>query len=173
MEEVEEVVKLSRNVKTDVESNLELRLRIESLLDRKSTCKRCCFQGLSSDQRQTEYVDVMNRSWDTVEKWSREMSKYDYVFPGWWDFLTSSWADGSFCSQLHVPRDRGRSRSSKTTHNSGGSSHYRQFARAVLTGMCSIRASLSTPGGTSLMLPCRSSRSRKVQTLLPGATCEA
>ena len=29
-------------------------------------------------------MDVLSRSWDTVEKRSREMSKYDYVFPGWW-----------------------------------------------------------------------------------------
>ena len=108
MEEVEEVVKPSRDVKTGVESNLELRLRIESLLDKKSTCKRCCFQGLSSDPRQTEYVDVLNGSWNTIKKLSREMSKYDYLFLGWWEFLQST-----TCS----------SRSSKPTYNSGDSSH--------------------------------------------------
>ena len=105
MKEVEEVIKPIKDVKTDVESNLELGSKIKLMLDKKLTCKecycvshlnlcsrnpkeilhkKCCFQDLSPDPRQTEYVDVLNRSWDTVEKRSREMSKYDYVFPGWW-----------------------------------------------------------------------------------------
>ena len=36
------------------------------------------------DQKQTEYTDVLDRGWDTFKKQSEEMSKYDYVFPGWW-----------------------------------------------------------------------------------------
>ena len=92
---VEKVVKPIKDVKTDVESNLELGSKITLLLDKGWTCKKCCFQDLSSDLRQTEYVDVLNRSWDTVEKRSREMSKYNYVLPGWWEFLTSSRAGGS------------------------------------------------------------------------------
>ena len=32
----------------------------------------------------------------------------------------------------------------KPTHNSGGSSHYRQIARAVYTGVCSFYAIIST-----------------------------
>ena len=124
MRKVEKVVKPIKDVKTDVESNLELGSKITLLLDKGLTCKKCCFQDLSSDPRQIEYVDVLNRSWDTVEKRSREMSKFDYVFPGWskfdyvfsgwWEFLIPSRADGSSFNQLHVPRDRARSRSSKT-----------------------------------------------------------
>ena len=84
MQEVEKVVKLIKDVKTDVEFNLKLGLKIKLWLDKKLTCKRCCFQGLSSDQRQTKYVDVLSGGWDTVEKRSREMNKFDCVFPGWW-----------------------------------------------------------------------------------------
>ena len=36
------------------------------------------------DQKQTEFADVLDRGWDTFKKQSEEMSKYDYVFPGWW-----------------------------------------------------------------------------------------
>ena len=36
------------------------------------------------DQKQTEYTDVLDRGWDTIKKQSKEMGKYDYVFPGWW-----------------------------------------------------------------------------------------
>ena len=85
---------------------MEVGSKTKLLLDEKLACKKYCFQDLSPDPRQTEYVDVLNGGWDTMEKRSREMSKYDYVFPGWSKFLTSSWAGGSFCSQLHVPRDR-------------------------------------------------------------------
>ena len=35
------------------------------------------------DQKQTEYANVLDRGWDTVKKQSKEMGKYDYVFPGW------------------------------------------------------------------------------------------
>ena len=112
------------------------------------------------DQKQTEYADILDRGWDTVKKQSKEMGKYDYVFPGcgvlrvflgWREFLTSFHAGGSFCSQLHVLQVRASFLgSSKPTINSGDSSHYRQFARAIYTGACSIHASLSTLGGTSL-----------------------
>ena len=112
--EVEKVVEPIKDVQTDVESNLELGSKITLLLDKRLTCKKCCFQDLSPDPRQTEYVDVLNGRWDTMEKRSREVSKYDYVFPGWWEFLTSSRAGGSFFIQLHVPRDQARLQSSKT-----------------------------------------------------------
>ena len=144
------LIKTTRDVKTDAESDSELRSRIELLLDEGSTCKRCCFQSLSFDPRQTKYVDVLNSSWDIVEKRNREMSKFDYVFPGWSKFLASSWSGESFCSNymfLEIKRDRNPV---KPTHNSGGSSHYRQIARAVYTGACSFYASLSTHGGTVL-----------------------
>ena len=92
MEEVEEVVKSSRNVKTEVESNMELGSKITLLLDKKLTCKKSCFQDLSPDLRQTEYMDVLSRSWDTVEKRSREMSKYDHVFwTGWFLISPPDW----------------------------------------------------------------------------------
>ena len=36
------------------------------------------------DQRKNEFVDVLDRGWIPFKKQSEEMSKYDYVFPGWW-----------------------------------------------------------------------------------------
>ena len=106
------------------------------------------------DQKQTDYTDVLDRGWDTFKKQREEMSKYDYIFPGWSKFLTSSWAGGSSLPLpglmggsavnymfLDIERDRDPA---KPTYNSGGSSHYRQFARAAYTGVCSFYASLST-----------------------------
>ena len=88
LKKVEKVVKLTKDVKTDVEFNTEFESKIILWLDRKSTCKRSCFQSLSPDLRQIEYLDVLNRGCNAIEKQSREMSKYDYVFPGWSKFLT-------------------------------------------------------------------------------------
>ena len=93
----------AKDIKTNAKSNLEVGSKL--LLDEGLACKKCWFQDLSPDLMQTVFTDVLNRGWDTVEKQSREMSKYDYVFLGWWEFLTSSRAGGSFCSELHVPRD--------------------------------------------------------------------
>ena len=107
MKEVEKVVKPTKDIKTDVESNFEFDFKIELWFDREDCTQEVLLQypELYPEPRQTVFADVLDRSWDIVEKRSREMSKYDYVFPGWWEFLTSSWAGGSFCSQLHVPRD--------------------------------------------------------------------
>ena len=74
-------------------------------MDKKLTCKECCcvshFNMCSRDpkeivhkkcdlqlkdsypvSKQTEFVDILDRSWDTVEKQIEEMSEYNYVFPG-------------------------------------------------------------------------------------------
>ena len=62
LRKVENFVKSIEDVKTDTEFNSEFESRIELLLDRRSTCKRSCFQSLSSDQRQTVYEDVLSGS---------------------------------------------------------------------------------------------------------------
>ena len=104
------------------------------------------------NQKKAEFVDVLDRGWNTFKKQSKETSKLEAipdvfscsggvlrVFLGWREFLTSFHAGGSFCSQLHVLRVRASfSRPSKPTINSGDSSHYRQFARADRTGACSF-----------------------------------
>ena len=45
--------------------------------------KKCVFQSKDSyaEPKQTEFVDVLNRIWDSVEK-QLEMSEHNYVFPG-------------------------------------------------------------------------------------------
>ena len=144
MKEVEKVVKPSKDVKADVESSLELESEIKLWLDKEGSQEDCTqevllqypgsYSKLYPESRQTVFTDVLNRSWDTVEKQSREMSKYDYVFPGWWEFLQTTTSS---------------SRSIKPTYDSGDSSHYRQFARAVNTGVYSFYASLSIYGGLS------------------------
>ena len=104
LKDVEKAIKPIKNVKANVEFNLEVGSKTKLLLDGRLTCKKFWFQDLSPDLMQTVFTDVLNRGWDTVEKQSREMSNYNFVFPGL-EFLTSSWAGGSFCSQLHVPRE--------------------------------------------------------------------
>ncbi len=121
MKEVEKVIKVIKDVKTDVnltksnqtaveiarkrfKSNSELGSKIEPWLYKKLTCKesccishsnmcsrdlkkivhkKCVFQSKDSypEPKQTEFVDVLNRSWDTVEKQLEEMSEHNYVFP--------------------------------------------------------------------------------------------
>ena len=69
------------------------------------------------------------------------------IFLGWWEFLTSFVLErvpGDNYMFLGIERDQDPA---KPTFNSGDSSHYRQFARAVHTGVYSFCASLSTPGG--------------------------
>ena len=100
LRKVEKVVESTRDVKTDAESDLELRPKIRLWLDKQGSQKDCTqevllqysgsYSKLYPEPRQTRFADVLNRSWDTVEKRSREMSKYDYVFPGWWEFLQST-----------------------------------------------------------------------------------
>ena len=45
--------------------------------------KKCVFQSkdLYTEPKQTKFVDVLNRIWDSVEK-QLEMSEHNYVFPG-------------------------------------------------------------------------------------------
>ena len=117
---VENIVKSIEDIKADAESNLELELKIKSWLDKNVDSQEVLlhyhgsYPELYPEPRQTEYMDVLSGSWETMERWSMEMSKFDYVFPGWWEFLIPSRADGSSFNQLHVPRDRARLRSSKT-----------------------------------------------------------
>ena len=88
------------NAKKRLKSNSELGSKIGHWLDKKLTCKEwCCishFNMCSRDAKeivhkkcdlqlkdsypvpkQTQFVDVLDRSWDTVEQ-----SEYNYVFPG-------------------------------------------------------------------------------------------
>ena len=92
------------------------------------------YQNLGESCTQTKIDDRAARSSvklffarNSDKKQLEEFSEYNYVFPGWWEFLLLqlrlSHPDGSPGSQLQVPRDRARSRSSKPTYNSGGSSH--------------------------------------------------
>ena len=92
------------NARKRLKSNSELGSKIGLWLDKKLTCKECCcvshFNMCSRDPKeivhkkcdlqfkdsypvpkQTEFVDVLNRSWDTVEKQLEEMSEHNYVFP--------------------------------------------------------------------------------------------
>ena len=105
MKEVGNLIKTIKDVKTDVESNLELGSKIKLWLDKKvdlqkvSLCltSKLVFEGSQEDctqevllqypgsypelypePRQTVFADVPVRSWDTVEK----ESDYNYVFLG-------------------------------------------------------------------------------------------
>ena len=81
MQEVEEVIKSIKDVKTDVESNFEFGSKIGLWLDREDCTQEVLLQypgsylELYPEPSQTEYLDVLNRSWETVEKRSKEMSK--------------------------------------------------------------------------------------------------
>ena len=46
--------------------------------------KKCDFQFKDSypEPKQTEFTNVLDRSWDTVEKQMEEISEYNYMFPG-------------------------------------------------------------------------------------------
>ena len=128
LKEVEKAVKPVNDVKTDIDSNLEIGSKTNSLLDKDLTCKKCWFQNLSSDQRLTEFMDILDRGWDTLEKWSRDMNKYDYIFTGWLVPDFSPWTGGdSSCLLLgwweSLQSTTCSSRSCKPTFNSGGSSH--------------------------------------------------
>ena len=93
------------NAKKWLKSNSEFGSKIELWLYKELTCKdSCCishsymcsrdlkeivhkmcdfqFKDSYPEPRQTEFVDVLDRSWDTVEKQIEEMSEYNYVFPG-------------------------------------------------------------------------------------------
>ena len=93
------------NARKRLKSNSELGSKIGLWLDKKLTRKECpCvsyFNMCSRDPKeivqkkcdlrfkdsypvpkQNEFVDVLNRSWDTVEKQLEEMSEHNYVFPG-------------------------------------------------------------------------------------------
>ena len=115
LREVEKIAKPIDDSKTDAESNLGFRPKIRLWGSQGNHTQKVLLQypGLHSklypEPRQTTFADILIRSWDTVEKWSKEVSKYDYVFRDWWECLTSSQAGGSFFSQLHVPQDRARS----------------------------------------------------------------
>ena len=93
------------NARKRSKSNSELGSKIGLWLDKKLTCKECCcvsyFNMCSRDPKeivhkkcdlqfkdsypvlkQTEFTNVLDRSWDTVEKQLEEMSEHNYVFPG-------------------------------------------------------------------------------------------
>ena len=93
------------NAKKRLKSNSELGSKIGLWLEKKLTCKECScvshFNMCSRDPKeiilkkcdlrfkdsypvpkQTEFVDVLDRSWDTVEKQIKEISEYNYLFPG-------------------------------------------------------------------------------------------
>ena len=112
VERVKTDVNLTKSNQTTVEnarkrlkSNSELGSMIGLWLDKKLTCKEsCCISHLNMCSRdmkeivhkkcdfqfkdsypvskQTEFVNILDRSWDTVEKQIEEMSEYNYVFPG-------------------------------------------------------------------------------------------
>ena len=92
------------NARERLKSNSEPGSKIRLWLDKKLTCKvSCCishfnmcsrdledivhkksvFQSkdLNPELKQTEFMDVLNRIWDSVEK-QLEMSEHNYVFPG-------------------------------------------------------------------------------------------
>ena len=92
------------NARKRSKSKSELGSKIGLWLDKKLTRKECpCvsyFNMCSRDPKeiilkrcdlrfkdsypvpkQNEFVDVLNRSWDTVEKQLKEMSEHNYVFP--------------------------------------------------------------------------------------------
>ena len=85
-------------------SNSDPGSKIKHWLDKKLTCevsccishfnmcsrdlneivhKKCVFQSkdLYTEPKQTKFVDVLNRIWDSVEK-QLERSEHNYVFPG-------------------------------------------------------------------------------------------
>ena len=92
------------NARKGLKSNSEPGSKIRLQLDKKLTCKvsccishfnmcsrdlkkivhkKCVFQSkdLYPEPKQTEFIDVLNRSWDTVEK-QLEMIEHNHVFPG-------------------------------------------------------------------------------------------
>ena len=94
------------------------------------------------NQKKTKFVDIPDRGWNTFKKQSKEMSKPEAipdvfscsggvprVFLSWWEFLASFVLVGvPGVSYMFLEF-------SKPTFNSGDSSHYRQLARAVNTGV--------------------------------------
>ena len=89
------------NTKKRLKSDSEFGSKIGLWLDQNLTCKECCcishlnlcsrnpkeivhkkcdlqLKDSYPEPKQTEFVDVLDRSWDTVEK----QSEYNYVFPG-------------------------------------------------------------------------------------------
>ena len=93
------------NARKVLKSNSEPGSKIKHWLDKNLTCevscctshfnmcsrdlneivhKKCVFQSKDSypELKQTEFADVLDRSWDTVEKQLEEISDYNYVFPG-------------------------------------------------------------------------------------------
>ena len=93
------------NARKRLKSNSELRSKIGLWLDKKLTCKESCcishfnmcsrdlketvhkkcnfqFKDSYPEPKQTEFADVLDRSWDTAEEQIEEMSEYNYVFPG-------------------------------------------------------------------------------------------
>ena len=99
-------------------------MKIKLLLNEKLTCMKWCFQDLSPDLRHTKFADGIDRA-GPVEFLTSFLGLVEVscIYPELVEFPMSSLAGGSFYNQLHVPRDRARSRSSKPTINSGGSSH--------------------------------------------------
>ena len=93
------------NARKRLKSNSELGTKIGLWLDKKLTCKECCcishfnmfsrdpkeivqkkcdfqFKDSYPEPKQTEFTNVLDRSWDTVEKQMEEISEYNYMFPG-------------------------------------------------------------------------------------------
>ena len=99
--------------------NSELSFKIGHWLDRKLTrskCTRVFYLNLGSKDpkevilkrcdllrkdtypvpKQNEFVDVLNKSWDTVEKQLKEMSEDNYVFPSLMEASTTASASNKF-----------------------------------------------------------------------------